>query len=319
LAAALFLASAQGPNLCFKNRGTQDGILQKPHFKNPCYAFAMTNSQLENELKSLVAKERELLHEILLRIQAVDSRKLYLERGYSSLFDYLTREIGYSAASAQRRIDAVKLSRDIPEVVTRVRDGALNLSQIGHAQKGFRKKSVSTEEKRSLLEKLAEAPSAHAEAIVAKELDLPIEEKTRLKAQANGSVRLEVTLSENGHQDLLRVKELLSHSLPVGELSSVIEKALRFYLEKKEPKASSATEVAPQQKTIPRRYIFQRDKVCQFKAGNGRICGSRHQLEIDHIQMRFYGGTDEPENLRLLCRKHNQWMAERTMAGEAAS
>jgi DNA-binding GntR family transcriptional regulator len=108
--------------------------------------FSMTNSQLENELKSLVAKERELLHEILLRIREVDSRKLYLERGYSSLFDYLTREIGYSCASAQRRIDAVRLSRDIPEVMERVGSGELNLSQIGHAQKGFRRKEVSFQE-----------------------------------------------------------------------------------------------------------------------------------------------------------------------------
>jgi hypothetical protein len=281
----------------------------------------MTNFQLENELKSLVAKVRELLHEILLRIREVDSRKLYLERGYSSLFDYLTREIGYSSASAQRRIDAVRLSCDVPEVIEKVRDGALNLSQIGHAQKGFRRKEVSFQEKRSLLEKLSNAPSAQAEAIVAKELDLPIEEKTKLKTQANGSVRIEVTLSQDGHQDLLRMKELLSHTLPRGELSAVIEKALRFYLEKKEPKSTSAAEAAPPQKTISaqtRRQIFQRDKVCQFKAENGRICGGRHQLELDHVQMRFYGGGNEPENLQLLCRKHNQWVAEQTMAGGAA-
>jgi hypothetical protein len=281
----------------------------------------MTNSQLEIELKSLVAKEADLLHEILLRIRDVDSRKLYLERGFSSLYDYLTREIGYAAASAQRRIDAVRLSHTIPEIITQVRDGELNLSQIGYAQKGFRRKPVTAEQQRTLLEKIAQAPSSQAEAIVAKELDLPIEDKTKLKPQANGSVRLELTLSENGHQDLLRMKELLSHSVPQGELSAVIEKALRFYLEKKEPKPTSAAEVAMQQKTIPaqlRRQIFLRDKSCQFKTDNGRICGSRHQLQIDHIQMRYHGGTNEPENLRLLCRKHNQWVAEQTMAGKAA-
>jgi hypothetical protein len=156
---------------------------------------------------------------------------------------------------------------------------------------------------------------------VAKELDLPIGKKAKVKPQADGSVRLEVTFSEEGHKDLLRVKELLSHALPGGELREVLEKALRFYLEKKEPKSTSAAEAAPLQKTTPaqvRRQIFQRDKICQFKAKSGRVCGSRHQLEVDHIQMRFYGGNNEPENLRLLRRKHNQWVAEQTMAGEAA-
>ncbi|MGZ3710209.1 MAG: HNH endonuclease [Bdellovibrionota bacterium] len=281
----------------------------------------MNNFQLENELKTLVAQERELLHEILLRIREVESRKLYLERGYSSLFDYLTREIGYSCASAQRRIDTVRLSREIPEVIEKVRDGALNLSQIGHAQKGFRRKEISKEEKQSLLDKLAEAPSSQAEAIVAKTLDLPVEVKTKVKPQSDGSVRLELTLSEDGHRDLLRVKELLSHSIPKGELGAVLERALRFYLEKKESKSTSAAEVAPQQKTVPahvRRLVFKRDKVCQFKADDGRICGSRHLLQLDHMQMRFYGGTNEPENLRLLCRPHNLWVAQQTMKGEAA-
>jgi hypothetical protein len=34
--------------------------------------------------------------------------------------------------------------------------------------------------------------------------------------------------------------------------------------------------------------------------------------------MRFHGGGNEPKNLRLLCRKHNQWLAEQTMMGKAA-
>src|SRR5687768_2884168 len=216
-------------------------------------SFAMTNLQLETELKSLVSKEQELLEEILLRIREVDSRKLYLERGYSSLFEYLTREIGYSGASAQRRIDTVRLSYDVPEVIEKVGSGELNLSQIGHAQRGFRRKAVNVKEKRELLEKIAQAPNSQAEVIVAKELDLPVEEREKLKPQANGSVRLEVTLSEEGHRDLLRAKEILSHQIPSGELSQVLEKALRFYLEKKAPKSTSAAEAHPQQKSVPAR------------------------------------------------------------------
>lgn len=55
-----------------------------------------------------------------------------------------------------------------------------------------------------------------------------------------------------------------------------------------------------------KRFVFQRDRCCQYKNVDGSICGSRYQLEIDHIKPKFTGGSDEIENLRLLCRGHNQ-------------
>lgn len=42
----------------------------------------------------------------------------------------------------------------------------------------------------------------------------------------------------------------------------------------------------------------------------GLICGSRFQVEVDHIVARANGGTNEPENLRVLCRTHNFHAAE---------
>ncbi|MFZ4403634.1 MAG: HNH endonuclease, partial [Pseudobdellovibrionaceae bacterium] len=36
-------------------------------------------------------------------------------------------------------------------------------------------------------------------------------------------------------------------------------------------------------------------------------CCSQHQLEIDHLQPIYAGGpSDDIENLRILCRRHNQ-------------
>ena len=57
-----------------------------------------------------------------------------------------------------------------------------------------------------------------------------------------------------------------------------------------------------------RRYVFQRDRVCQWvDAKTGRKCESHHLLEIDHVKARWAGGGNEVENLRVLCRAHNQW------------
>ena len=38
-----------------------------------------------------------------------DSRRLFAERGYSSLLDYVTKCLGYSEGSAYRRINAARL------------------------------------------------------------------------------------------------------------------------------------------------------------------------------------------------------------------
>ena len=43
---------------------------------------------------------------------------------------------------------------------------------------------------------------------------------------------------------------------------------------------------------------------------NGRQCGSRHQVQVDHIQPKALGGRDQIANFRPLCRTHNLLMAE---------
>ncbi len=58
----------------------------------------------------------------------IDARGLYLERGFSSLFDYAVRELGYSDAAAARRIGAMRLCADQPHAREGLRDGSLTLS-----------------------------------------------------------------------------------------------------------------------------------------------------------------------------------------------
>lgn len=68
---------------------------------------------------------------------------------------------------------------------------------------------------------------------------------------------------------------------------------------------SSSEAIGQTLRPTVRRYVFQRDRVCQHKNRDGSICGSKFQLEVDHVHPRFAGGSNEIENLRLLCRVHN--------------
>jgi hypothetical protein len=65
---------------------------------------------------------------------------------------------------------------------------------------------------------------------------------------------------------------------------------------------------------IPRaacRAVLERDGLgCNWVDAHGIRCGSQAWLEVDHRQPRGKEGSSESDNLRLLCRAHNQFAAE---------
>ncbi len=61
-----------------------------------------------------------------------------------------------------------------------------------------------------------------------------------------------------------------------------------------------------------RNAVYRRDNgCCQFVSKNGVKCLSRKLTQIDHIVPHALGGSNEPENLRVLCHAHNLLMAEK--------
>jgi len=60
------------------------------------------------------------------------------------------------------------------------------------------------------------------------------------------------------------------------------------------------------------REVYVRDAgCCGFVGKNGRRCGTRVFLEMDHARPFALGGEATAENLKLRCRAHNQWQAWR--------
>lgn len=86
---------------------------------------SLNRIELDLRIKTLAAQERELLHEIILTIKEIDQRRMYLDLGYPSLFAYLVESVGYSAGSAQRRIDAARLLKEVPELGERIQAGKI--------------------------------------------------------------------------------------------------------------------------------------------------------------------------------------------------
>lgn len=295
------------------------------------------NSQLQTsvdalnaKLKSLAQKERELLHEILLTIQLIDTRRVYLSLGFPSLFDYLVKAIGYSEGAAQRRIDAARLFREAPQLSSQIQSGQISLSQVSLVQKAIRqvskttKQKVTSQDKQTILKMISKKNHHQTQKTVAEFFDLPILQIQKQVIQADSSVRLELTFSQEQYEKLQKAKSLLSNSVPSGDLAQVIEHLSDRILRKNAGRVSSEKNTlsnagkptatmavkSPQSKTVPakiRKQVFETQGGCQFKnAQTNQKCGGRWQLQIDHIQPRWAGGTHQPENLRILCGKHNR-------------
>ena len=169
----------------------------------------LSNEELTNNLKSLISKEREILSQILEHILEIDRRKFYLKMAYSSLFDYLTKHLGYSAGSAQRRIDAARLMKDVPELSEKLESGSLNLSQVSLVQKAIRQKKVQVSNKKEILESLEHKSFFVSQSIVAQALNIEIKEQTKITSQKDESVRFEVTLTKSQWEKLQKMKSLL--------------------------------------------------------------------------------------------------------------
>jgi 5-methylcytosine-specific restriction endonuclease McrA len=146
-----------------------------------------------------------------------------------------------------------------------------------------------------------------------------------------GRYRLSCTLSQTAYDDLRTAQALLGHSRPRCDAARVIELALRALAERLEHRkaGSSARSSKPpeteQRGPLTRRYIpahirrevWLRDGGrCTFVGEQGHPCHERTRLEFDHCLPLARGGETTAANLRLRCRAHHQFEADRVFGAE---
>ena len=288
----------------------------------------LSDSNLLVSTRRAAAHEREATLQVLLHLHEVERRRLYLERGYPSLFEFCIQELGYCAGSAQIRIESMRLLRDLPSKSERARvmekldSGTLKLTQLSAVQRHSRTVKaqggkVEASEKVALLEILSNRSTRETEKIVMETLRISPPE----------GVELKVHLDPETMALLEEFKALTSHSNPHGNASAAFKHALKLGLEVLKRKrgltiSTSCTEVDSGQTTLPAptgRLVWREaeGQCSHVDPLTGRRCSSRHFLQIDHIRERSRGGRHERGNLRLLCHAHHRWrhdLERRTVA-----
>src|SRR5665213_3415553 len=166
---------------------------------------------LENTLK-LVHDEREILVAILHHLREIERRKLYSMLKYSSLFEYAINELKYSEAQAMRRISAMRLLRDLPQIEEKIASGALSLTNLALAQALFTKEKGLN--KIEVLAKLENKTTRAAQKIVC-----------AISPQMK-SKRLNFNMIEDDklREKLLQIKGLYAHIDPNMDLERLLHK-----------------------------------------------------------------------------------------------
>ena len=143
--------------------------------------------------------------------------------------------------------------------------------------------------------------------------------------------KVQFTASAQLHDKLERLQALMRSQVPDGDLAAIVEQAVTEKLERLEArrfaatstprKALSETDFAPSTRHIPapvRRAVRERDgNRCRYVDPKGRRCAERNRLEYHHRLPFGFGGDHSPENLRLMCPAHNQYLADHDYGRDA--
>lgn len=264
----------------------------------------LTDNALIEDTKILVSKEREVLVKLLHYVKEIDSRKLYSDLGYSSLFSYMTKGLGYSESAAGRRIQAARLLKSHPEIESKIEKGSLNLTNLN--QVAFVLKNETLVDQKDFLAKIEGLSSVDTKKEIFKEMGVNLQKKESIKLNSASTYELKITIDEETHELIKELKGLSKNQ----EISSLVKDALKNQIELKKkkkfgltpkptPTPASGSTVKRTPTNVVKCEVYKRDKFCQK-------CGTIHYLNFDHLRPYSLNGKSTVENLRLLCFSCNQ-------------
>lgn len=214
----------------------------------------ISNDNLLLNIKKLSSEERKITTEILHHLKEIETRKLHLKLGYSSLYEYSVKELGYSEGSAYRRINAMRLLKAVPEVESKIHNGTLSLEGASKIQKFIttQKKEISLLNSQPTLEYIA-LPSLQTKTeklefieslenkslkeidkalVTLQPLSFPIEKLRQIDEE---KIELKLVIDDELKKELDRLKNLLAHRKPNMSYRDLIKYLAHLGLKKFDP------------------------------------------------------------------------------------
>jgi hypothetical protein len=256
--------------------------------------------------------------------------------------------------AAYGRIEAARAARKFPVILERLHDGTLTLTAVcllgphltaeNHlaALDAARHKSKAEVERQvaslrpqpDVPATVRKLPTSRPAAMVtvgpsiaAGLLEAPnhrdaasIGDNGEMKPLAPERFKIQFTINRETHEKLQRVRAILRHSIPSGDLETLFDRAITLLLEDAGRKKFASTgksrvSTGPvgTSRHIPaavRRAVWVRDAgQCAFRGARGR-CSETNFIEFHHVVPFAAGGEMSVQNLELRCRAHNAYEAD---------
>jgi hypothetical protein len=228
----------------------------------------LSDQQLQDALKLLADRDRALQVELLWHLAEFDRRRLYLGKGYPSMWEYCRRELKFSEGAAGRRLVSARKLVLLPKAAEYLRDGwisgcafavlAPKLTESNADELLGKACGLSKRETEDLVAVLEAQPIASARRdvirVVAKRAPLvmnePADGSPTLAARAGNDGKSQAAVLELVHRvafdadeeivaQLKRLQELLGER----ELKEVVRRANAALLDKVDPVRRDARRV----------------------------------------------------------------------------
>lgn len=275
--------------------------------------------------------------ELLNALEEADKFRVFTSLNFSSLFKYATDGLGLSDDVAYVFINVARKSRQVPELKTAIASGEITVSKAKKITA-----VINPENKNHWLDAAKSCSKKELEKLVAAESPkLAVPEKASYVS--GDRLQLQVGVSEKFMLKLRKLQDLLSRKKrrPVS-LEETMDYSVDETLKKVDPVAKAKRQVArgkvsdlqlvpgpveskidriraqestdkfnssvrkPLAAAIKHRLNLKYEGRCGFIDANGKRCVESRFIEVHHIQPLSEGGTDDLENLEMLCSGHHK-------------
>ncbi|MCM2324806.1 MAG: hypothetical protein NDJ90_16220, partial [Oligoflexia bacterium] len=276
----------------------------------------MTNAKTLHEKALELAKTYLSAEASLIDIiQQIDQARVYRELGFRSVFEYVTEALGLSEHAAYNLITVARKALEVPLLKEKIAAQEICLSKARTISP-----VLTPENQEKWISAAQHLSKRQLEKEVARERpEILTPERTRY-VEAD-RIKLEMGLSEDLHEALRRVQDLVSSRMKkAASLEETLEVLVETFLDSEDPlkKAEKSKErkksLVPgrvntgsgdrrprERKALPatlKRGVLLRDQSrCTYTDARGRRCGERRWLDHHHKTPISHGGENSLENL----------------------
>ncbi len=301
----------------------------------------LSSSELKRQTALLAEREHLQGARLIAHLAEVSMRRLHLELGYRSLFDYCTKPLGLSEGCTWLRIQVSRVCNRHPQILDALAGQQISLTVAGKLAPHLKTENcerliadctgMTRREVEEYLVHLAPKPTVSPGARQVS----PAPKKSGSAEPCQPDIYNLRFAADQGFMDKLsRAAEVGGMGNACRNMARVFEVALDAYLQKNDPKKRQerrekraalkeaekvtaepvASADAARSRTIPTslrdRLLIRAGHRCEYRSSDGLRCSERALLAIDHIEPWGLGGTSEERNLRVLCVAHNRLHAD---------